>query len=280
MRLKEFQRVDLSCDVYAARVCGARPELIVNHGYEGLWSFDLAARRALPLIPFPDGSFSIYSWAVSPRGNVSIAFSVEPGEGLLLFDHDQGSARRISFPGELPTMTELMWFSPSIGLLDYEGGLWTVDGTSLRKATDAEAQSYLTYFHRRVLASYVVVKTDPYERGLYVRSMDYETITRGFMPYDANLNPLLLEEDGSAIDVTAHDRTLFVAFEDRIMSQTEGEANATEPLFTAPEGELFLRVNVIEQQDRAYLSVLSSSEGHEDQQGRVTFYEIEPREAS
>lgn len=274
VRLNEVRRVDLACDVYMARVCGSRPELIVNYGYEGLWSFDVASGRALPLIPFPDGKFSIYSWAVSPRGNISILSSVESGEGLLLVDHDQGSARRIDFNGELPTMTDLAWFSPTISVLDYEGGLWTIEGPSLRKATDAEVQTCLGYFQRRVLASYGVVKTDPYERGIYVYRMNNESVTHGFMPYDANQNPLLFRAEGSgSVDVTAYDRTLFAAFEDRIVMQIEGEDPKL--LVAAPDNEYFLRVNVIEH-ERAYLAVLSSSKDHRTPMGWVTLYEIEP----
>ena len=271
-RLVEALRYDLDGDLFAARVGGSRPELAVNYGYEGIVTVDLPGRRVLPIIPFPGGDFSIYSWGMSPGGDVSIAFSVEPGEGVLYIDHERGRAHRLEAPDDLPVMSDLMWFSPAIALLDYEGGLWMVDGQALRPATAQEASSYVGYFHRRVLASYAVVKTDPYLRGLYVRSKEYERKTIGFMPQDANLDPLLLEQDGTAIDVATWGRELFTSFEKEILSTT---ANGTKTVLTAREGELFVRINVIEHDGRAYLALVSSDEDHlRAAKGRVTFYEL------
>ena len=271
-RLLEEQRYDIEGDLFAARVCGSRPELAVNYGYEGILTVDLAGRRVLPMIPFLGGDFSIYSWGMSPRGDVSIAFSVEPGEGVLFVDHDSGQAHRLAAPDDLPVLSDLMWFSPAIALLDYEGGSWMVDGSALRRAGPEETSIYLGHFPRRVLASYVVIKTDPYQRGLYVRSKEYARKTIGFMPQDASLDPLLLERDGTAIDVAVWGRELFTSFEKEILSTT---ANGTETLLTAREGELFVRINVIEHDTCAYLALVSSDQDHvRAAKGRVTFYEI------
>ncbi|HYO54574.1 hypothetical protein [Archangium sp.] len=270
--LREHLVYELECDLFAARVRGPQSQLVVNYGYEGVVALDCIQRRQLPVISFPTDDFSIYSWAMSPKGDVSYAFSGDPGEGALLIDHEKETSVPLDLPAGMPLVSDLNWFSPSTCVWGYDGGLWTINGPVVRRATESDATVYMSYFYRRVLSHYAVVKTDPYQRGLYVRSKEFERKTIGFMPFDSNKQPLLLEQDGSAVDTTSFGDTLFVSFESEILVL---EGGTTRTLMRAQEGELFVRINVVEHAGDACLTVISSAEDHlNPARGRVTIYQI------
>jgi hypothetical protein len=272
MKLREHLVYEVGQDLFAARVRGRAPELVVNYGYQGVLALGCVQRAQSAVIAYPHDDFAIYTWAMSPGGDVSYAFAGEPAEGALRIDHVGGTTTAITLPASAQPISELCWFSATTLVLDYGGTMWTIASDHLHLASDDEVRPCMTYFYRRLLSHYVVVKTDPYLRGVYVRSKDFERKTIGFMPFDANESPLLAEQDGTAVDTAYFGNLLFVSFESQILVQEDGDLY---PVLTADEGELWVRVNTVEHEGRGYLTVVSSSEDHlNPARGRVTVYEI------
>ena len=95
IRLREHLVYELDQDLFTARVRGTHPELVVNHGYEGVVALNCARRQQHPVLHFPSDDFSIYSWLMSPAGDVSYLFSGDAAEGASA--RRRGGYRR---PGE------------------------------------------------------------------------------------------------------------------------------------------------------------------------------------
>jgi hypothetical protein len=271
IKLREHLRYELPQDLFAARVRGGRPELVVNWGYEGLVVLGCAERSQSEVTPYPHDDFAIYSWVMAPQGDHSYLFGGEQSDGALRVDHVAGTTSSLSLPAGAP-MTELAWFADAFSVLDYAGALWTLREGAFQPASEPETEACLNYFYRRLLSHYVVVKADPYQRGVYVRSKEFARKTIGFMPFDANQPPLLAEQDGTAVDTTRFGEALFVSFEKEVLVQEDGELRQ---LLTADEDELWVRINVVERKSQAYLTLISSSEDHlNPARGSVIIYEI------
>jgi hypothetical protein len=154
--------------------------------------------------------------------------------------------------------TELAWFTPGLSILDYHDIVWRLEGDRLVKADAVGADQVYTVEYRRILKRFAVVKMDPLGPGLYVRSREYPTKTVGYIPLGRG-EPLLMEHDGSTIDVTRHRDRLFVASDSEIVQFRGGRRF---PFLTATEEIAFLRVNVVVIDEVAHVAVLSSTKDY------------------
>jgi hypothetical protein len=271
-KLREHLEYIIEQDLFMARVRGTTSELVINNGYEGILTIDCKTQKEPTVISYPMDEFSIYSWVMSPRGDVSYAYSENEAEGALCIDRQRGTAAPLAIPAGIAPLTDLAWFGVHTLLLDYEGKVWRVDGSQLVPASQQEIDACLDYFYRRVLSHYAIVKTDPYERGVYVRSKEFERKTIGFMPFNASETPMLMEQDGTAVDTARFGKLLFVSYESQIVIV---ENNQSATALSAEPGEMIVRVNVVEESGIGYLTVLWSSEDHlNPARGRVVIYEI------
>lgn len=274
MKLTLIHSVPLAADVYAARVRGPQSELVVNFGYGELCSLACPTGAETGRVPFPAGEFSIYEWHLSPRGNASYVFGTDEVDYALRIDHAKGVAAKVVMPPGLGVPSGLAWWEPRFAILNTTDQVWVADGGEFTLASPEEADAVYTRAFRRIARRFAVIKGDPYGRGVYVYSREYENKSIGFIPFAGDdAEGLLAEHDGTAIDVACWRDALFVSFEREIVQHRKGQSAV---VFTPDDEEQVSRVNVIETSDGAYLAVVIGGEDLLNApKSRVVFLKIE-----
>jgi hypothetical protein len=271
--LKQAQEIVLSGDVYTARVRAPQNELLYNFGYSEVRAMSVPGAAQTSAVKFPGGDFSIHEWHVRPDGAVSYLFSPDDLPYALRIDHLKGVAAQVALPADLGVPSGLSWWSPRFAVLNTNDRVWVDDGATFVLATPAEADATYTRAFRRITRRFAVIKGDPYSRGVYVLSREYETKTIGFIPFaDDGAAAHLVEHDGSAVDVAVYRDALFVSFEREVVQHREGRS---EVVFTPGDDEQIIRVNVIESSGAACLAVVLGGEDHLNApQSRLVLLEI------
>jgi len=274
MKLTLAHSVPLAEDVYAARVRGPQAELVVNFGYGELCSLTCPAGAETGRVKFPDGDFSIYEWHLSPRGSVSYVFGTDEVDYAVRIDHARAAASKVLIPPGFGVPSGLAWWEPRFAILNTTDQVWIIDGPTFALASPEEADAIYTRAFRRITRRFAVTKGDPYDRGVYVYSREYENKTIGFIPFGGDdTSGVLAEHDGTAIDVACWRDTLFVSFEREVVMYQNGQG---EIVFTPDDEEQVSRVNVIEASDGPYLAVVIGGEDMLNApKSRVVFLKIE-----
>lgn len=269
--LHEHRKLSLDADIYCARVRSGHPQLLFNDSYEGIRILDCATGTLTELLPFSEPDFSIYTWIVSTDGSLTYLFSPDETDYALELDLESNRCRKIRLEKGFEAPTELGWFTPALHILDYHDMIWVLNGDALVKANADVADRVYTKEYRRITRRFAVVKMDPLGAGLYVRSREYPTKTIGHVSLPDGPS-LLMEYDGSAIDVTHHGNSLFIAYDSEILQYQNGKI---QPALVATEDFTFLRVNIVLIDGRPYLNVLSSTKDYATlPTGTLSLYEL------
>lgn len=245
-------------DIYFLRIRPGRQDLLVNYNYNGLLIIDCVSGAETGKVVFPEDDFSIYTFVTSPDGRYAYLFSPDEKDYALQLDLDSQTVSKIRLESAFHAPTELCWFVPSLHILDYEYRVWRLENDILKLAPAASADEVYSTAYRRVTKRFAVIKRDHLQKGLYVRSREYPTKYVGYVGFEPGVE-LLMEYDGSAIDVTHFQNSLFVCFDSKIVQFCNGRSGE---LLLAGEDEAFIRISTIITGDQGYLVVLSSTKDY------------------
>lgn len=253
---KKYQELKFEKDIYISRVRCNYPHLMTNLGYEGIQIIDSFSGSVIGEIKYPKFDFSIYTWVVSPDGGMSYLFSPDEEKYALELDLEKFKARKIDLSEDFQAPTQLCWFLPNLRIMDYKFRIWVLEKNALINI-DEEA-TYYSKNYERTLKRFVVEKIDPYSDGLYVRSREFPVKRIGYLSLKSDKG-YLMEHDGSAVDITHYQNSLFVAFKDKIIQFRDGEARE---MLDIPKNESFISVNVLIHNNIGYLNVIFSSKDY------------------
>ena len=256
--LKKHLEIQFDEDIYITRVRCGHPHLMMNSGYEGIRIIDSLSGTEVGRIKYPEFDFSVYTWVISPDGNMCYLFSPDEAEYALEVDLERFEARKINIPEDFLAPTQLCWFLPNLHIMDYKFRVWQLRENTMVKVDEQTTHKYYTRDYKRITKRFVVEKMNPDTNGLYVRSREYPVKHIGYLALEGK-KILLMEQDGSAIDVAHYKSSLFVVFNDQIIQYQKGESRKA---LSIPEDESFISINVIIYEDVGYLNVVSSAKDY------------------
>ncbi len=258
-------------DIYITRVRPGHTHLMMNSGYEGIQLIDSISGIKVGQVEYPEFDFSIYTWIVSPDGDLCYLFSPDEEEYALEMDLRRFQAKKISLPEDFLAPTQMCWFFPNLRIIDYKFRVWELKNNAMVKADEQTSHNFYANNYERILKRFVVEKMDPDTNGLYVRSREFPIKRIGYLALEGT-KTYLMEQDGSAIDVAHYKCSLFVAFNNNIIQYQNGEIKK---FLDLPDDESFISINVIMYKDVGYLNVLSSSKDHSNPISTLIVYQLQ-----